>query len=152
VRKALGPIETAVLPKPGQHFDRGEVIVTVKSGPQQVRLLAPMRSRVVVSNEDLERNAAEIAASPYGRGWLCLLEPKDLAGDLAALRIGQLAVDWYHAEIERLRGAAGADRPAFPIEDWAAFERDFLRAAPDGKPAAPRHDEPPAGTPQAARS
>jgi hypothetical protein len=35
------------------------------------------------------------------------------------MRIGQPAVAWYQAEIERL-GRSG------PIEDWAAFDRDFL--------------------------
>ncbi len=128
-RKALGKIEAAVLPEPGQHFDRGDVIVTLKSGERRAHLLAPLRSRVVACNEDLERGAADIASSPYGRGWLCLIEPKDLAGELAGLRIGQPAVEWYRSEIDRLRKAAAAERPAFPVEDWDAFERDFLRRA-----------------------
>ena len=130
LRKALGPIEGVALPTSGQHLDRGDLMVTLKSGSREVHLGAPLRARVVAVNDDVRRAPSEIATSPYARGWLCVLEPKDLAGDLASLRIGQPAVEWYHAEIERLRGSAPADRPALPVEDWGAFERDFLRLAP----------------------
>lgn len=131
LRKALGPLESVALPVSGQHFERGDVIATLKRGSREAHLRAPLRAKVVAVNDEVRRAPSEITTSPYGRGWLCVLEPKDLAGDLALLRIGQPAVEWYHAEIERLRGSTPADRAALPVEDWSAFERDFLRLAPE---------------------
>jgi glycine cleavage system H lipoate-binding protein len=128
LRKALGPIESVLLPTAGQQVESGDVLVTLKSGTRQAHLRTPLPATIVAVNDEAQRAPDEIAGSPYGRGWLCVLQPRDLAAGLAALRIGQPAVEWYHAEVERLRRSAPADRPALPVEDWSAFERDFLRA------------------------
>ena len=67
-----------------------------------------MSGKVVQVNEALASDPALLTRSPYGKGWVCVLQPKDLAAELGTLRIGSPVVAWYQAEIERLRKARAA--------------------------------------------
>ncbi|HET7292699.1 MAG TPA: response regulator [Vicinamibacteria bacterium] len=127
-RKALGAVEGVELPKAGQTVLRGDLLFTVKRGRLAARFPAPMSGKVVEVNQALSDDAALLTRSPYGRGWVCLIQPKDLAGELAFLKIGKPVADWYRVEIQRLRRAKGTGA-APPSEDWAAFEQEFLLPA-----------------------
>ncbi len=124
--RALGRIEAVVPSNPRQHLHRGDVLATLKNGVREVKLRSPLRGIVATLNDGLRRSPAEILTSCYENGWLCVVEPQELSDDLAAMRIGKPAVEWYQDEIERLRKNAPAGTSVPPVEDWAAFERDFL--------------------------
>ncbi len=126
-RKALGAVDGVELPKAGQTVLRGDALFAVKRGRMTARFPAPMSGKVVEVNAALTDDAALLTRSPYGRGWVCLIQPKDLAGELGFLKIGRPVADWYKAEIQRLRATKG--RGAAPSEDWAAFEQEFLLPA-----------------------
>jgi CheY-like chemotaxis protein len=138
-RKTLRSIEQVESPKPGTVVRRGDAIFAVKRGPMTASFASPVSGRVVKVNEALAGDAPRMIQSPYERGWVCLIEPSDLAADLSALRIGKPVVAWYQSEIERSRkGAASEGRPA-KAEDWAAFEQEFLMRPEESRLAgAPR--------------
>lgn len=122
-RKALGQVAAVELPARGATVRAGEPLVTLRGTAGTVHLAAPLSGRVAHDNEALRHAPELLVESPYDRGWLCLIEPSDLAGELAALRIGEPAVAWYQEEIARLRKAqASTPEPM----DWAAFEQAFL--------------------------
>ena len=125
-RKALGPIEHVELPKMGETVGRGEPLFAVKRGDRTAHFAAPVSGRVMRVNGILLDEPSLVTQSPYLRGWVCLVQPTDLAGDLRALRIGQQVVTWYQEEIARLRESAGAEASGPSLDDWAAFERSFL--------------------------
>jgi CheY-like chemotaxis protein len=125
-RKALGTIDEVALPAADWKVRRGAPLFAVRRGGRQASFLAPLSGRVTEVNAELSRTPSEASASPYDRGWICLLEPADLSGELGALRIGQAVVEWYHQEIDRLREAGGPAEDGAPAVDWARFERQFL--------------------------
>ncbi len=126
-KKALGPIGKVQPLEAGHTVKQGETLVTLAHGDATIHFHAPLSGKVVKDNLELKDEPGLINASPYDRGWICLLQPSDLAGELPALRIGKPLVAWYQEEVERLRkaGPAPADPKATPA-DWAAFERQFL--------------------------
>lgn len=128
-RKALGPAERVELPKVGERVRRGEPLFALGRGEAAAHFAAPLGGRVIQINTALADEPARASLSPYDRGWVCLLEPADLAGELPALRIGQPVVAWLQEEVARARAAAGPDGAPLPPEGWAEFERAFLRAA-----------------------
>jgi hypothetical protein len=72
----------------------------------------------------LAKEPAALMQSPYDRGWVCLLQPTNLAPELSGLRIGKPVVTWYQEEVEKLRrlnGDATAGR-------WSDLETSFLGA------------------------
>jgi glycine cleavage system H lipoate-binding protein len=126
-RKALGPIDEVGLPRPGATVRRGEVLFAVRRSGRAAHFTAPIGGRVIGINEALAGDPSPLSRSPYDRGWVCILEPSDLAGELAALRIGQPVVAWYQEEIARLQEAGGPAEGGAPAIDWTSFEERFLR-------------------------
>jgi CheY-like chemotaxis protein len=119
-RKALGPIDALELPERGRRVQRGEPIVTLKRGTESIRILAPVGGRIIYGNPDLLQEPSLVAESPYDRGWICLMEPQDLAGELPTLKIGKPVVTWYQEEAARLQALGKA-----PV-DWNTLEQQFL--------------------------
>jgi CheY-like chemotaxis protein len=136
-RKAIGMIDSAELPARSADLRRGETIFSVRRGEAKISFVAPLGGRVVAVNAGLLEEPSRMMMSPYDRGWVCLMQPADLAGELADLKIGKPVVTWYQEEIRRLRQmGAPADAGSTPV-DWAAFQREFLtpRAASPKAPA-----------------
>jgi glycine cleavage system H lipoate-binding protein/CheY-like chemotaxis protein len=128
-RKALGTLHGVDLPAEGQVVQCGEVLFAVRRGDGVVRFVAPVSGRVARVNATLRSEPALLGESPYDRGWVCLLEPSDLAGDLAGLRIGRPVIAWYQEEIARLRRAGGPAAGGAPSVDWSTLEREFFGPA-----------------------
>lgn len=129
-RRALGPLERVDLPAPGATVHRGEPLFTLHRGHATVRVLAPLSGRVDEVNADLHKHPDWLAESPYGGGWVCLLDATNLAAELAALHIGKPVVDWYQEEIARLRQIGGAAEGGAPQVDWATLEQAFFARPP----------------------
>lgn len=125
IRKALGSVTEVALPERGKVVRAGDALVTLKGPAGLVHLAAPLSGRVSHDNAGLRAAPGTIVDSPYDRGWLCLIEPSDLAGELSSLRIGEPVVAWYQEEISRLRTTQAQVAGAGPL-DWTAFERAFL--------------------------
>ena len=124
-RKALGEVDRIVLPEAGRAVRRGDPLFSIHQAGRALVFPSPLSGQIVRINPALEGEPSRMKQSPYDRGWACLLQPKELAGELKDLRIGRPAVDWYQEEITRLRSLPGAPAPI----DWDAFEHEFLGAA-----------------------
>jgi CheY-like chemotaxis protein len=131
--KALGTLERLEPLAESTTVRRGEPIFAVRRGTTIVRFAAPLSGRVTQVNKGLAASAGSSAESPYDGGWVCLLEPSDLAGELALLRIGKPAVEWYQAQIVRLREIGGPAEHGAPQVDWGTLEETFF--APTGSAA-----------------
>lgn len=129
-RKALRAIEGIELPRPGQTVERGAPLFAVHNGSRTVRFASPVSGEVVRINDALERDASPLIRSPYDRGWVCCLQPADLAEEIGDLRIGQQAVAWYQEEIARLRKAHARAAERAPEDIWRSFEEEFLAGGP----------------------
>jgi CheY-like chemotaxis protein len=125
-RRALGTVERVELPAEGAAVRRGEALFAVRRGTSTAGFLAPVSGRVAAVNSALATHPAWVTSSPYEGGWICVLEPADLAAELAGLRIGKPAVEWYQQEIERLMAAGGPAERGAPQVDWQTLESRFL--------------------------
>jgi CheY-like chemotaxis protein len=125
-RKALGTIERVDLPAKDVSVRRGEPLFTLHRGSAAARFLAPLSGRVVEVNGGLLANRDGLEQSPYQAGWVCLLDPADLAGEISALRIGKPVIDWYQAEIARLRQVGGPAERGAPQVDWGTLQVQFF--------------------------
>ncbi len=123
-RKALGKIERIELPAIGTAVRRGDVLFVVRRGDEIARFRSPVSGTVKQANADLTRDPALLAQSPYDRGWVCVVAPSELAGDLATLRIGSPVVAWYQDEVTRLRKAT-ADA-AGGVLRWSEIESGYF--------------------------
>ena len=123
-RKLLKKADRVELPETGARVRRGELLFVVRRGDQIARFQAPVSGQISRTNPVLAKDPAALIQSPYDRGWVCLLQPSDLAPELAGLRIGKPVVAWYQQEDEKLRRLGAA--AALP---WSEVESGFLAAA-----------------------
>jgi len=123
--KVLGAVSHVILPDLGRDVAKGDVLFSFQRGKETIRFVAPLSGKVVEDNAHLKADATLVASSPYKDGWICRIQPGDLAADLAGLRIGKPVIAWYGEEIQRLRVLQGA---AGSLElDWATLEAKFLQ-------------------------
>lgn len=128
-RKALGPLNEVLAPAHGKTVHQGETLFTLKHGSESVHFNSPISGRVTSENNTLHADPSHVTVSPYDQGWICMIQPSDLAKELPGLRIGKPVVDWYQEEIKRLRESQAASTPASAQLDMASFERQFLEPA-----------------------
>jgi CheY-like chemotaxis protein len=123
--KALGDVGSVALPAPGQSVTAGEVLFSFTRGKEEIHFCAPVTGKVVEDNANLKADPGLVARSPYKDGWICRIQPTDLASELGSLKIGKPVVAWYGEEIKRMREIQ-VETEGRQV-DWATLEAKFLR-------------------------
>ncbi len=70
----LGDIVFVELPEVGQELSAGEVFGNVESVKTVSELYAPVSGKVIEINESLEDSPEKVNESPYGDGWMIVIE------------------------------------------------------------------------------
>jgi glycine cleavage system H protein len=81
---ALGDVVFVELPQPGDRVALGGTFGEVESTKSVSELYAPVAGTIVEVNGDLADAPERLNDDPYGEGWICVIEPDDLA-QLSAL-------------------------------------------------------------------
>lgn len=81
-QKLAGKILFVRLIPPGKERPKGKSMGTIESGKYVGSLKCPINGIIVEVNEELKKNAALLNDDPYGAGWIAIIEPNDLEGDL----------------------------------------------------------------------
>jgi glycine cleavage system H protein len=92
---ALGDVVFVELPEVGRAVTAGESFAEVESTKSVSDIYAPIAGTIAEANADLSEAPERINEDPYGEGWICVLEPADLA-DLDQL----LDAATYRAQVE----------------------------------------------------
>ncbi len=92
---ALGDVVFVQVPDVGTTVTAGERCSEVESTKSVSDIFAPLDGTIVEVNDLLAEQPERVNEDPYGEGWLCVIEPSDLA---AFERL--LDADGYRALIE----------------------------------------------------
>ncbi len=103
MQQMAGEITFIRVPRAGKEMEEGKTLCTVQSGKWAGKILVPLQCVVVDVNKDLAANPQLLNEDPYGRGWIAVLEPKDLAGGLAKLLKGDRVTEWLKGAIAKHR-------------------------------------------------
>jgi len=90
----LGDVVYVDLPEVGTEVQKGSVFGSVESVKAVSDLYAPVSGRVVEVNESLKDAPERINSSPYGDGWMIVVEMRD-PSEIAEL----LDADAYRAHV-----------------------------------------------------
>ncbi len=153
VQKIVGPVSEVGIVPANTVVRRGDKLFTIKQDGKEMWFRAPISGKVVAFNDELTHSPGVVRKEPYKSGWIMLIEPTDLAGEIKQLSIGKEAALWLKDEIRRFRNFitaqteihAPAGAPAHagmtlmdggtPVDDvmehspqeiWQKFETDFL--------------------------
>jgi len=100
LQKTSGDVAFVELAKPGSTVEAGKEFGTIESAKTTVALLSPLSGRLDEANGNLTGKPELVNLDPYGDGWLVILTPSSLDGDLKALLS---AGDYYKLMLEKLR-------------------------------------------------
>jgi len=123
--QAMGAIGEVLLPAPGLEVRCGEPLFSFRRGGETIRFPAPVSGKVLAHNENVAADPTLVSRSPCRDGWVCRMEPSDLARDLGELRIGALAQAWYGQEAVRLQAMKGAGPEGEPLA-WGTLAQAFF--------------------------
>ncbi len=88
----------------GRTVKAGKTLGSIESGKWVGSLKTPLTGTLVEINPRLSDNPGLINDSPYGEGWVALIEPDDLDGELKTLIPGtdkEALEAWLKEEIEK---------------------------------------------------
>jgi len=74
----LGDVVFIELPEVEREVESGEVIATVESIKAVSEIYAPLTGKIISINEDLANEPSILNSDPYGDGWICDIQMKDL--------------------------------------------------------------------------
>lgn len=84
--RTIGGVASLELPGEGQMRYQGEACVRIRDGGDLIhKVWTPVSGRVVAVNEELVTDIGKLERDPYGEGWLAVLSPTNLDGDLKNL-------------------------------------------------------------------
>ena len=79
---SLSDVVFVELPNVGDTYQRGEVMAVAESVKAASDIYAPIAGKIVAVNDRLEESPELVNESPYGSGWMVVIEPSE---DMSAL-------------------------------------------------------------------
>jgi glycine cleavage system H protein len=84
-QEAAGKLVNLNLRKVGRSVKAGKTLGTVESGKWVGPLKSPVGGEILEVNQDVLKSPSMINDDPYGAGWIAVIAPSDLEGDLGDL-------------------------------------------------------------------
>jgi glycine cleavage system H lipoate-binding protein len=143
-QKVLGQATKIELPKIGQKIKGNEPFLTLTRQREKAEVLSPLEGIIEAVNQEVEERPEVVHNDPYGAGWLFIVTPSNLKGDLQEMLFGQCNIAWTESEIIRLMGmlqaAPGIVLPSggaliddiygnHPQLGWKRLVHEFLHTA-----------------------
>ena len=143
VSKAIGKVDSLVLPKLGQTVRQGEKLFSLRQGNRTAEFVAPMDGTISSINEAL---AESDSLDPSD--WICRVQPENLSTSVKAMKFAEDAIQWTYDELSKLQemvatqiprmqtvGATMQDGPlaldkvleTLDDETWNMFQDRFLK-------------------------
>ena len=97
MQQLAGEITFIRSPRAGKELAEGATLSSIQSGKWAGKIQVPMTGKVLEANTQLPGNPKLLNSDSYGAGWICIMEPNDLAGGLQKLLQGAEA-DQFIAE------------------------------------------------------
>jgi len=150
--KTVGKPAAIALPQEGQQVAKGQPLFVLQRGERSLAFRSPVSGRVSKVNHELEFNLDLMRVRPYEHGWICMIEPSNLTGDLADMTLGADAVAWYQRHVEAFRQKLAEEVAETPPEKahaagaranvdaaWKAFASCFLGPQTAAGPGSAAH-------------
>jgi glycine cleavage system H protein len=88
MQQLAGEITFIRIPRAGKELVEGATLSSIQSGKWAGKIQVPMTGKVLEANMTLPGNPQLLNSDSYGTGWICVMEPNDLAGGLQKLLHG----------------------------------------------------------------
>ena len=152
IPNVTGDYTRIILKNPGDKVKRKEPIVTLVQKGKQIYIHAPVSGTIKEINEALVADPFTINYSPYGEGWVYMIEPSNWLREIRFFKMSEAYKEWITSEIYRLKDflacsfnikhleegnlviQEGGEIIAHPLKDlgpemWEDFQNYFIETA-----------------------
>jgi len=102
VMRMLGPQDSIEMPKLGESVGANRTQAELHRGGNSAETLSPVDGKVLAVNPKVTGKAETANESPYGEGWLMVIQPTNLRKNLKNLLYGTESLAWMDDESSRL--------------------------------------------------
>lgn len=100
-KKLIGKIDDIQFPNLGMNIAKGQPLFSIKQGKKTIHFNSPLSGQVSKLNQEVRDDLSVLDYSTYEKNWFCSLDADKLDSELAQLKIGKNAVNYYQDEIDR---------------------------------------------------
>ncbi len=138
--RVFGKADKFDLPLTGEEIRVSEIGMAFRRGGNEAQVLAPIAGIVAAVNYHATKEPNLVSEEPYNDGWLMVVEPADMKGDLRELMYGRKTGEWIGSEHQKLMGMVSqvgitmADGGSIedvvgsvPSLKWEVLTREFLK-------------------------
>lgn len=98
MQQLAGEITFIRIPRAGKTLAEGSTLSSIQSGKWAGKIQVPLAGKVLEANMALPANPQLLNSDSYGAGWICVMEPDELANGLQKLLHGPEADQFFTAE------------------------------------------------------
>lgn len=103
LQHVTGKLTNIKMKEAGESVRKGEAILTVIRDGKQLNIYSPISGTIVDHNESLMADTTIVNSSPFFKGWVYQIEPKNWLREVQFMFLGQKYVDWLQDEFIRLK-------------------------------------------------
>lgn len=103
LQHVTGNLTKVRLREPGEHVRRGEKIFTLVRNGKQISVHSPVSGIIREINISLGGDSSAINRSPFGDGWIYLVEPVNWEKEIRYMFMAEKYHEWIRDEIIRLK-------------------------------------------------
>ncbi|MEK7719160.1 MAG: hypothetical protein AAB347_06055 [Bacteroidota bacterium] len=98
-----GKLTKIKMKEAGEKVRKGETIMTIIQEGKQLNIYAPISGTILEHNESLLTDTGIINASPFFKGWVYQIEPKNWLREVQFMFMGDKYAEWLKDEFARLK-------------------------------------------------
>lgn len=98
-----GKLTKIKMKEAGEKVRKGETIMTIIQEGKQLNIYAPISGTILEQNESLLTDTGIINTSPFFKGWVYQIEPKNWLREVQFMFMGDKYAEWLKDEFTRLK-------------------------------------------------
>ncbi|MDP2890108.1 MAG: hypothetical protein Q8P34_14225 [Bacteroidota bacterium] len=103
LQHVTGTLNRVIMKEPGEMVRKGEKILTIVRDGKQLNIYSPISGIIVEQNQKLISDTSVINSSPFSKGWVYLIEPKNWLREIQFMIMGENYREWLQNEFTRLK-------------------------------------------------
>ncbi|MDP2112475.1 MAG: hypothetical protein Q8K69_00295, partial [Bacteroidota bacterium] len=103
MQHVTGTLNRIIMKEPGEMVRKGEKILTIVRDGKQLNIYSPISGIILEQNQKLISDTSMINSSPFSKGWIYLIEPKNWLREIQFMIMGENYREWLQNEFTRLK-------------------------------------------------
>lgn len=144
-----GEVKLNYFKNPDEMVKKGEFLAEIAREGKLLRIYSPISGKFLLTNPFLEESPEILNEDPYGKGWICKIQPTNWVEETRSYFLAEEAITWSAKELVRFRdflsrsmgkystepspvtlqeGGEISDKAlaGLPKEIWQDFQQEFL--------------------------